>query len=158
MWFFIGRFILFWTLWVIFADRKRWREIFPVSIFAGLVGSTTDNITQFYGFWEYYGQQGLKSWVIKVMDDWGIYIVIVYLFIQWLPKQRAFGRMFGYWFIWTSLAISIEWIHVITNHMEHNNGWGFWHSYVSDWFLFWLFYQYHKVFKLERLIDLELEK
>lgn len=151
MWFFVGRFILVWTIWFLFADKKRWREIFPVSIFAGFIGSTTDNITTHYKLWEYHSQDGLHSWVLKVMDDWGIYMVVVYLFIQWLPDQRTFGRMFGYWFIWTGLAIIVEWIHIVTNHMDHHLWWNLWYSYIADWSLFWLFYKFHKEFKLREL-------
>jgi hypothetical protein len=148
--FFIARFIIVWAIWLIFADKKRWREIFPVSIFAALLGSTTDTITSHYKLWRYHGD-GVDLWLLKTMDDLGIYIVVAYLFIQWLPTKRTFLRMAGYWFVWTGLAISIEWLHIVTGHMEHYLWWGYICSYAADWFLFWLFYQYHKLFRLERL-------
>ena len=65
--------------------------------------------------------------------------------------------MFGYWFLWTSICISIEWVFVVTKHMDHHNGWTFWHSYIADWFLFWVFYQFHKWFQLE-LLGTDMER
>ena len=68
------------------------------------------------------------------------------------PMKNAHSlRCFFHWFAWTALAISIEYIHVKTGHRAHYNVLTFWHSYISDWILFWLFYQYHKILQLEKL-------
>jgi|GEM_PF-2889474 hypothetical protein len=45
------RFALEWTIWLIFADKKRWRELLPVGLIAGLYGATTDIITYHYPLW-----------------------------------------------------------------------------------------------------------
>lgn len=149
--FFTIRFFVIWTIWLLFADKKRWREILPVSIFAGMIGSSTDNLTNYFMLWDYHMINGLQPWFIKLTDDWGIYIVVPYLFIQWLPKRRTFWRLFFYWGLWTALTISIEWFHVVTNHMEHHSWWNYGWSYLSDWLLFTLFYFFHKLFKLKEL-------
>lgn len=141
--FFISRFIIAWALWLIFADKKRWREIFPICFFAAHLGGTTDIIMRHYELWSYNGAHTL---VRELMDDWETYIVVTYLFIQWLPKQQTFWNLFKYFFIWTTVAIGIEWIHVITGKMEYYKWWNMGCSYLSDWFLFWLFYKIHKLF------------
>jgi hypothetical protein len=51
--FFIIREIIVWCTWLIFADKKRWRELLPVSIFAGNLGLTTDVALQEYMLWDY---------------------------------------------------------------------------------------------------------
>jgi hypothetical protein len=56
--FFVFRFILVWTIWLIFADKKRWKELFPVGIFAGLLGSTTDSMSTHYKLWHYQSTSG----------------------------------------------------------------------------------------------------
>lgn len=146
--FFIIRFILVWTVWFIFADKKRWRELFPVSIFAGYLGLITDMIIEEQlKLWEYQGE--FKEFA-EVSDDIGIYIVVTYLFIQWLPQCKTRASLL-YWFLWTSFAIAIEWIHIVTGHMEHHKWWNYGWSYACDWFLFWLFYQFHKIFRLKLL-------
>jgi hypothetical protein len=148
--FFVIRFMIVWTIWILFADKRRWRELFIVGFFAGFLGSTTDNIMTYYKLWDYQNTN-IHTVLPKLMDDWGIYIVVTYFFIQWLPKSKNFWSLFGYWFIWTSLAIGIEWIHLKTNHMKHFRWWTLWHSYMADWVLFTIFYQFHKIFKLENL-------
>lgn len=148
--FFYARLAITWACWLLFSDKSRWKELFPVCIFASFLSLISDEIVHFYiPYWEYYDNE--PTIVRNLMDEFGIYLVITYLFIQWLPKQKTFFRMFSYWFAWTALAITIEYAHVITGHMAHYHGWSYWHSYVADWILFGLFYQYHKVFRLEKL-------
>ena len=142
--FFIIRFIIVWIIWFIFADKKRWKELFPVAVFAGLLGSTTDNLMIYYKLWGYM-DAGLPTPILKMMDDWGIYLVVTYLFIQWLPKKKTFKNMILYWFIWTSTAVIVEVIHLETGHMEYQNFWNLGYSYISDWILFWIFYKLHGV-------------
>ncbi len=148
--FFIIRFMLVWTIWLIFADKKRWRELFSISFFASAVGSTTDHLMHYYDLWRYQDKL-INRFVLNAMDDWGIYIVVTYLFIQWLPRNRSIKNMVPYWIIWTSVAISIEFIHIKTNHMIHKNGWTFMHSYIADWVLFYVFYKVYLLFKYDRL-------
>ncbi|MBP1934740.1 CBO0543 family protein [Ammoniphilus resinae] len=147
--FFVTCFILSWLIWFICADKNRWREILPVSFFAGFLGSTTDTITAFLSLWEY-KENGKEALIYYLLDDFGIYIVIVYLFIQWLPENKSLWSIIRYFFYWTTISITIEIIFLITNHIEHIR-WNIWYSYVADWFLFWLFYQYHKSFRLKKL-------
>lgn len=150
MTFFYARFLITWTCWLLFADKSRWKEILPVCIFASFLSLITDQVVDRHiPYWEYYGTE--PKIVRNLLDDFGLYMVVTYLFIQWLPQKQTFFRMLYYWFIWTALAIFIEHIHVITGHMAHYHGWTFWHSYVSDWILYWIFYQYHKILQLEKL-------
>ena len=65
--FFIINFILSWLIWLIFADKKRWKEIFPVTFFAGFLGASTDSITNHIDLWEY---QGTITWYTHLLDDW----------------------------------------------------------------------------------------
>lgn len=148
--FYILRGLLAWSIWIIFADKKRWREIVPVCILAALLGVITDILIEFYPYWEYI-EDDLHPLYLELGDEFEIFPVVVYFFIQWLPKQPSLLNMLFYWFLWTGFAISIEYIHIVTGHMEHLNDWTLWHSYVCDWILFYIFYKFHKVFRLERL-------
>jgi len=147
--FFIISFIIELLIWLIFADKTRWRELLPVGFFAGFLGSMTDTIVCYYRLWDYH-DPSIPNVILELGDDLTIYIVITYLFIQWLPKKRKFWNMLLYWFIWTGLAITIEWIHIATGHMHHHK-WTYIYSYGADWLLFWIFYKYHQIFKLEKL-------
>lgn len=147
--FFIVRFILSWLVWLIFADKRRWRSLGLTGVFAALLGSVADIVTNRYPFWEY--SDGINPLFIDISDNFSIYIVATYLFIQWLPRSRAVARMFAYWFAWTTLTVTIEWLHLATGHMRYGLGWSLFHSYVADWILFGIFYLVYRIFRLEKL-------
>lgn len=148
--FFYIRFALAWSCWLVFADKDRWREILPVCVFASFLGLISDQIVTFHiTYWQYY-DSGPRI-IRELLDDFGLYIVVTYLFIQWLPTKRPLVVMVLYWFAWTAFAIIVKFIHVKTGHMQHFNGWNYWYSYLADWLLYTIFYAYYKLFKLERL-------
>lgn len=120
----------------------------PVCSFAAFLGAFTDTITHHHAIWIY--DTETVNLIAELLDDISVYPVVVYLFLQWLPKKRTPTKMLTYWFMWTAFALSIEWIHVATGHMNYN-GWNMGYSYIADWFLFWLFYKYHKILDLPRL-------
>jgi hypothetical protein len=91
-----------------------------------------------------------------LLDDFEIYDVVTYLYLQWLPKTRRLLDLFTYIFPWTLFAVLIEYIHINTGHMAHHHGWTFWYSYVADWTLFLMFYTYHKIFHFEKLSRLSI--
>jgi hypothetical protein len=116
--FFVIRFAVEWIIWLLLADKKRWRELFPVAFFASLLGCLTDNVMHHYRLWEYDGRI-----LADFTNDFGTYVVVTYLFIQWLPKGERLWNLFVYWVIWTSLAITYEWFHLKTNHIIYHS-WG----------------------------------
>lgn len=148
--FFIITFFFAWAVWLLLADKSRWRELFIVGIFASLLGITTDLIMEHYKLWDYYSTN-TNPLIVHFFDDFSIYFVIPYLFIQWLPKKRNILNLFLYFFIWTSISIAIESIFIYSNHMDHHKTWDLFYSYIADWFLFLVFYQFHKAFKLVKL-------
>lgn len=149
--FWVIRFILFWLVWILLADKKRWKELLPVCFFAALIGSTTDTIMHHYQLWIYETMQ--TNLLADITDDWSVYIVVTYLFIQWLPKDKGFLNMFLYWVAWTTITITIELIHVYSGHMSYpkQSWWNPWWSYGTDWLLFWVFYKFHQIFNHEKL-------
>ena len=148
--FFYMRFLISWTCWLLFADKTRWREIIPVSIFASFLGLISDHFMNLHiTYWEYYGSH--PKIIMVLLDDFEVYAVVTYFFIQCLPQKRPLFHIFTYIFPWTLFAILLEYVHIITGHMAHHYGWTLWHSYVADWILFFIFYEYHKVFHFEKL-------
>lgn len=150
--FFIVSFILAWSVWLLLADKRRWKELFPVGIFAGYLGGISDDLMRKVELWSY-KMDPANNALVEFLTDIGIYIVTTYLFIQWLPAKKKFWNMFRYFFIWTGFTISIEFIFHVTGHIQYHNWWNIGWSYLSDWFLFWIFYQFYKVFNLEKLND-----
>lgn len=141
-------FIASWIIWILFSDKKRWREIFPVCFLASMLGCLTDMIMHWYPLWQY--QDGHPMF-IHIANDFGVFFVVTYLFIQWLPKRQTFWHMMAYWFVWTGAAISLELFYNRTGRLVYHQWWNIWCSYLADWFLFALFYSYHRLFKFEKL-------
>jgi hypothetical protein len=138
-----------WTCWFIFADKSRWRELFIVGIFASFLDGFADIFAYQYPLWKYHGMG--NSVIPDLFDNLGLYIVVAYLFIQRLPKHRTIVRLLAYWLFWSFIAIIIEWIHVYTGHMTYGILWNMAYSYLLDWIIFSILYQFHKVFQLEKL-------
>jgi len=145
--FYVSWFLLSWIVWLLLADKRRWRELLPVCIFAICLALATDILVVYYPLWEYLGSPLLYH----LADDLGIYPVVTYLFIQRLPASRTHGSMFKYWLLWTTVALVIELIYQNFGYMRYHLWWNFWYSYAADWFLFWLFYQFHNILRLEKL-------
>lgn len=149
MMFWAIRFVLFWIIWLVFANKKRWREILPVCFFTAFLGSTSDNLTHHFHLWEY--DKSELNLVADLTNNWSVYVVTLYLLIQWLPKRQTFWPISRYLFLWTGFAFIVEWIHISTGHMNYPTWWNIWWSYLADWILFGLIYQYYKIFQFERL-------
>jgi hypothetical protein len=145
--FYVVWFILVWIIWLLVGDKSRWREILPVCIFAKCLALATDVLVSYYPLWEYAG----SPFLIHLADDLGIYPVVTYLFIQWLPNNRSEKNMFRYWLVWTTVALAIELFYVNSGYMRYHQWWTTWHSYAADWLLYWLFFEFHKILRLERL-------
>lgn len=128
-------------------DRSRWREILPVAIFASWLSYIVESIMTFgIQLWSYAGHPlaGLTA------NGFGIYIIVTYLFIQWLPKQQTPLALFQYFFYWTAFAISYEWVHLYFEQIRYHRWWDLGYSYLADWLLFWIFYKYYHLFHFKK--------
>lgn len=138
--FWIGQFIFSWTMWFAFAKRGRWHKYLPVCIFASWLSLIVEAIMIYYNLWSYSGHPLLALFI----NAFGIYLVTIYLFIQWLPDNCSAKSMFWYYFKWTLAVILFECVHAWLGHISYHKWWNIGYSYLSDWLLFWLFYNYHK--------------
>jgi hypothetical protein len=146
--FWIVGFILSWFVWFIFANKKRWKEILPVSIFASWISFIVEAWMHYvYNLWSYSGLAILPL----LGNAFGIYLVVPYFFIQLLPQERRLGKMLIYFFLWTGFAIIYEFFHWYLLKIEYHLWWNMGCSYLSDWLLFWIFYKYYVTTNLEKL-------
>lgn len=150
--FYIVSFILSWIVWLLLADKRRWKELFPVGLFSGYLAGISDDLMRNIELWSYEIKPKGNA-LIELSTDIGMYIITTYLFIQWFPQKREFWNMFRYFFIWTAITFGIELIYYVTGHIQYHKWWNIGWSYLSDWLLFWLFYQFYKIFNLEKLND-----
>lgn len=143
MTFWIARLIFDWVLWLIFADKKRWKEILPVCFFASWVSYIVES--QIYHNWQLWSYSGQPN-IALAINGFGIYIVVTYLFIQWLPENRTAANLFYYLFLWTAVCIVFEYFHLLTGNFMYHKWWNLAYSYLADWILFYGFYKYYLLF------------
>lgn len=141
-------FITSWISWILFSNKKRWREILPVCFLASMLAGLTDMVVQHYPLWQY--QDG-DPMFINLANNYGVFLVVTYLFIQWLPGKKTFWRMAAYWFVWTGATISLELLYNMTGRLVYHQWWNIWCSYLADWLLFAVFYYYHRLFRFAKL-------
>lgn len=137
--------IIFWLIFYIFYDRSRIGEILPSMIFAGYLGMITDILMLHFHLWDYHHYEPLPKWVVAVLFDLGIYAVVAGLYVQWLPESKPLQWL--YTIPWTLGAVIFEYIFIRTNYMHHHQGWTLLHSYLADWFIFYLIilqYQFYR--------------
>jgi hypothetical protein len=148
-------FVLSWFLWLMFANKKRWKEIIPASIFASWLSLIVEAWMHYvYQLWSYSG----LAIVALLGNALGVYLVVPYFFIQLLPNKKTLIKMFTYIFFWTSFAILFEFFHWYFLRIEYHLWWNMGCSYIADWIIFGLLYQFHKVFQLEKLSKQQLDR
>lgn len=145
MLFSIPLFIISWISFFIFADKSRFHQFYPTCLFAAYLSCAVDFLaTEHYVLWDYPKGTRTQTYLYHVLQQWGVYFVVVYLFLQKLPKKQKLLTFIPYVFYWTLIALMIEWIAVKTGFMKHEKWWGLQWSYVADWALYFLFYFHHK--------------
>jgi len=134
---FLVTFVLSWICFYVLADRSIWRLYLPACFLSTIMSLTTDVLMTRYDLWVYEDPTGLvgpKSQ--NFFDDFGIYPVVTYLFLQKFPAKQALSKQFRYLLFWTTLAICIEFVYFIFGWMKHNHWWNHGWSYVADWLIF----------------------
>ncbi|MGZ4112738.1 MAG: CBO0543 family protein [Tumebacillaceae bacterium] len=137
---FVLVFLSSWVAFICLADRKRFREIFTTSLMAMVLGLTSDLIIEYVPIW-HYQDPVVPTLLIKVLDDFGLYFVVSYLYIQFLPV--TFKKWLLYTLLWTLSCISFETIMLKSGRMQHEMGWSLWSSYVADWVILGFLTTYH---------------
>lgn len=147
--FWTAGFIFAWLFWIAFANKNRWKEIFPVSVFASWLSFIAEAWMHYvHELWSYSGTFDILP---LFANAFGIYIVVPYFFIQWLPAEKTLATIFKYIFSWTAFAITFEYIHWIFLQIEYHLWWNIGCSYIADWILFCMFYGYYNVTGLKKL-------
>lgn len=137
-------FVCSWVAFLFFADKKPYFKFAPTCFIAMILGLSTDIMTDSYGLWEYPASSNLQSFWRHILDDFGVYFVIPYLFLQTLPRVQTFTSIALHIFYWSLLAIGIEFVALKTGNLKHQLWWNLGCSYTADWILYLIFYTHQK--------------
>ncbi|MBP1934239.1 CBO0543 family protein [Ammoniphilus resinae] len=134
-------FVISWICFFVFADKKKIIYFYPTCLLATYFSAAVDFLfTEHYPLWDYPHGTKMQTYIYHLMQQFGIYPVVTYLFLQTIPKRKTKFKLIRHIFYWTLLAIFIEWLAITTHFMEHMKWWNLGYSYTADWLLFFLFY------------------
>lgn len=133
MMYFVILWILSWIAFFLFADRSRVREFFGAMMFTAFLGLFTDLVMVRYQLWSYSGLPQ-PLYVIPLTLDFGIYPVVSFIFLQWLPQK--WGLIFRRSIYCSIAAILLEWMTMVSGHMKHHMWWNLNFSFLSDLLIF----------------------
>lgn len=132
--YFLAVFAISWIWWFISADKHRVRELFGAAIWSSFLGLLTDLIMVHYQLWSYRGLPAAE-YTIPLLLDFGIYPVVTYLFVQWMPED--WWGIMKRAVIWSAAATLFEFVTLKVGVMEHHQWWSMWLSFTADMVIFW---------------------
>ncbi|WP_432663195.1 CBO0543 family protein [Wukongibacter baidiensis] len=141
----ITLFLISWLVFIIFADKKKFFTFSPTCYLAIILGFVTDLLIHYYPLWSYPGSTDFQKCMRLYLDEFGVYFVVTYLFLQTLPKRKTFITIGVHIFLWTIPSILIEMIALWLESMKHDLWWSLYYSYFADWVLFFIFYLHHRL-------------
>ncbi|WP_420830492.1 CBO0543 family protein [Bacillus piscicola] len=145
-------FIISWIAFLFFSKKKK----FPLYVLTGYTGIilalTSDLIMFVYPLWEYPGTS-LETFLIQLLNGFGIYFVVIYFFLQTLPKIQTVLSVVRHVFYWSVFAIILELLLMSVDFIVHGLWWNIGFSYLADWILFTVFFLHHKWISNHSLIN-----
>lgn len=140
----IIKFIISWACFIFFGNKKKFSLIAPTCYVAIILALITDLLMFLYPLWNYESETKIQLFEKQMLNSFGIYFVVTYLFLQTLPKKQNIFNVGLHILYWTILCISIEILAFKLGYISYglwrNLGW----SYLVDWILFLIFYAHHK--------------
>jgi hypothetical protein len=137
-------FVLSWITFIVFADKKKFRLFWSTCLFGMYLAATIDLLADHYHLWDYPKGTQLEQYSYHLMQQLGVYLVVIYLYIQSLPHKQNIVSMFRHILYWSLLALFLEWLAINIGFMEYKKWWNLGWSYLADWLLFLLLYCYFK--------------
>ena len=103
----------------------------------------TDLLMFVYPLWDYPGTP-IETFFIQLLNAFGLYFIVVYFFIQSLPKIQTFLSITLHILYWSLFAIILELFFLRVGFIEYGLWWNIGFSYIADWILYSIFYLHHK--------------
>lgn len=120
---------------------------FPLYALTGYIGVIlaliTDLLVFVYPLWNYPGTE-LETFAIQLLNGFRLYFVVIYFFLQTLPKIQTISSVTRHIFYWSILTIMLELFYLYIDFIEHGLWWNTGFSYIADWILFISFFLHHK--------------
>lgn len=144
MLFSIGLCIVSVLLFLFFGNRNMLPVFIHTCMIASIIATVTDLLMVPYPLWRYPSETEWNLFSKQMIHTFAVYFVVVYLFLQTLPRKQTLTTVARHIFYWTIPCILLEWVSLRIKYIEHGLWWNLGFSYLADWILFTLFYVYNK--------------
>ena len=141
--FFVAFNLIFWLLYILFADKQKLALFLPTCYFALIFSITSDLLVQIYPLWEYPAKTGFGHFTRHILLDFGPYFVVTYFFLQTLPRIQTPKRIIIHLLLWSAGSVVIEYYLQHTHQIIYLKWWNLQFSFISDLILFAVFYAHH---------------
>lgn len=131
-------------LFLFFSDKLKFPVLIHTCSVASLIATMTDLLMIPYPLWNYPSTTEWNLYYKQMIHTFTVYPVVVYLFLQTLPRKQSISKIVRHIFYWTIPCIILEWVSLKINYIKHGLWWNLGYSYLADWILFSSFYIYHK--------------
>jgi hypothetical protein len=141
----ITLFLMAWICFIIFAEKEKFLLFYSTCLLAMYLAAFVDLLGgHHFPLWDYPDSSNIRAFIYHALQQFGVYPIVVYLFLQTLPKQQNTMTISLHILYWSIIAIVIEWVAVKTGFMEYKNWWNLGCSYLADLILYFIFYLHFK--------------
>ncbi|WP_026909140.1 CBO0543 family protein [Paucisalibacillus globulus] len=142
---FIGivAFLISLIMFFLFSDKTKFQLYVTTGYIGIILALITDLLMFVYPLWNYPGSK-IEKFMIQLLNGFGLYFVVIYFFLQFLPKRQTLLTMIRYIVYWSLFSISLELLFLYIGFIEHGLWWNILYSYIADWLLFITFYLHHR--------------
>lgn len=104
----ITLFLISWSCFIIFSDKRRLHYFYPTCLLAIYMSCAVDFFaTEHYILWDYPQGTKVQTNFYHLLQQLGVYPVVTYLYLQTLPKNNhRKWRVVRHIFYWSILALS----------------------------------------------------
>lgn len=136
-------FILSWIVFLTFSNKKSF-SLYVLTGYVGIILALITDLMMFvYPLWQYPGTK-IELFCIQLLNGFGLYFVVIYFFLQSLPKKQTVLSITRHIFIWSIFVITLELLFLNIGFIKYGLWWNIGFSYAADWILFIIFYIHHK--------------
>ncbi|WP_223702352.1 CBO0543 family protein [Sutcliffiella deserti] len=136
--------VLYFIIAKLFIDWSRWKEFYPTVQFYIICNLLYNFIFYHHSLWKYHSITfpWLKHTIIDLTFTFGIYPVVIMLFLQYFPNQRS--MKFLYIAAWVLYYILLEFFFEKKGLFVHENGWNLWWSTLFNLISFCILRLHHR--------------
>lgn len=134
---------IFWSSCFLVFDKKKFLSYLPTIYLGAALAFMSDILALIYPIWIYHAPNNTIRLLRNIMNEFGIYVPIIYLYLYTMTKYKEKFIVFA---IWILISAIVEIIFLEIGDYSYRDWWSFIKSIIADLFLYSTFYFHHKLY------------